>query len=63
MTNNVNISFRLDKKDRDKFGRLYSGCMSLFLRRAIKKALEDKQFFNDVFFQVRESDDSFNIID
>lgn len=47
---NKNISFRLPEDLRDKFQRLYPGCLSLFLRRAIELAIKDKSLFDKIFF-------------
>lgn len=47
------FSFRILKKDRDEFQRLYPYCLSRFVKLCIKKAVSDKQFFNEIYFDVR----------
>lgn len=44
------ITFWLDEKTRREFSRLYNMSMSKFFRNCITLALEDKRFFDDVFF-------------
>ena len=39
-----------DSENLDKFQRLYSGCLTKFVCRAISLAIKDKAFFNTVFF-------------
>lgn len=34
----------------DRFNQMYTGCRAVFLRMAIIRAINDKQFFQDVFF-------------
>lgn len=46
----VQITFYSDSKDRDKFQQLYPHLLTLFLFRAIKRAINDKEFFDSVFF-------------
>lgn len=47
------FSFRINKQDRDDFQRLYPYCLSRFIKLCINKAVKDKQFFNDIYFDVR----------
>lgn len=47
------FSFRISKKDRDEFQRLYPYCLSRFIKLCINKAVTDKQFFNEIYFCVR----------
>lgn len=44
------ITFWLDADVREKFTSLYSTSMSKFFRNCIRLALQDKQFFHDVYF-------------
>lgn len=44
------FSFRILKSDRDDFQRLYPYCLSRFIKLCIKRAVSDKQFFNEIFF-------------
>ena len=39
-----------DSEALDKFQRLYAGCLTKFVCRAICLAIKDKAFFNTVFF-------------
>lgn len=47
---NSSATFGLDKSDRDNFERLYPCCFPIFLRRAVKLACINKDFFNTVFW-------------
>lgn len=44
----INVS--LDSSDYDSFMRFFRGCLSRFIRNAVKLAIKDKDFFNLVFF-------------
>lgn len=44
------FSFRISTEDKNLFQRLYPYCLSRFIKLCIKKAVQDKQFFNDIFF-------------
>lgn len=49
MKKQINVS--IDDRDYYNFMRLYRGCLSRFIRNAIRLALNDKDFFNNVFFK------------
>lgn len=49
--NNVQIHTYVDKDDNDNFQRLYSDCRSRFIKNCIKLAVNDKIFFEYVFFK------------
>ena len=40
----------IDKESYEKFEYLYPELTSIFLNRALKMALQDKKYFEDVFF-------------
>lgn len=44
------FSFRISTEDKNVFQRLYPYCMSRFIKLCIKKAIQDKSFFNSIFF-------------
>ena len=46
-----------DSEILDKFQRLYSGCLTKFVIRAITLAVTNKLFFNSVFFGDDDNDD------
>lgn len=48
MKKQINVS--VDSFDYDSFLRFYRGCLSRFIRNALKLAIKDKDFFNLVFF-------------
>lgn len=49
-TNKVVYHLVCSKKDKETFDRLYPKLLKVFLERAINKAINDKDFFEDVFF-------------
>lgn len=44
------FSFRINKQDKHTFQNLYPYCLSRFIKLCIKKAVNDKQFFNQIYF-------------
>lgn len=44
------VTFWIEEDTRKKFSMVYSTSMSKFFRNCIKLALQDKQFFYDVYF-------------
>lgn len=48
MKKQINVS--VDSVDYNSFLRFYRGCLSRFIRNALKLAIKDKDFFNLVFF-------------
>lgn len=44
------VSFRCDSDLNNLFQKKYPYCLSQFLKRAMKLALNDKKFFDKVFF-------------
>lgn len=55
-SNTTTIS--LDKNVRSNFERLYPECFSMFIRRALSRALNSKDFFDEVFWYREVSDES-----
>lgn len=43
-------SINIDKEIYDRFEYLYPEICSIFLNRSLKLALQDKKYFEDVFF-------------
>ena len=43
-------SINIDKATFDRFDYLYPEVCSIFINRALKLALQDKKYFEDVFF-------------
>ena len=54
------ITFWIEENTRKQFSNLYNSSMSKFFRNCIKLALQDKQFFHDVYFMddFREKNES-----
>lgn len=48
------VHIYIDSDLRDKFQRLYPYCMTPFLIRAVFKAVNDKSFFEEVFYQIEK---------
>lgn len=46
------VHIYLDSGIRDMFQRLYPYCMTRFLINAVQKAVNDKSFFEEVFYQL-----------
>lgn len=44
------VTFWIEENTRKQFSKLYNSSMSKFFRNCIKLALQDKQFFHDVYF-------------
>lgn len=44
------FSFRINKQEKNNFQKLYPYCLSRFLKLCIKKAVNDKKFFNEIYF-------------
>lgn len=45
------IRVYLEKHQKDAFQRMYPFTMSRFVRNAIKKAIQDKVFFQSIYFE------------
>lgn len=39
---------------RKEFKRRFKGCLSRFIRACMERALQDREFFNDLFFDVAD---------
>lgn len=52
MENKRSVSFWIEKTTIDLFQRTYRGCLSRFVVNCIKKALNDKEFFDQIFFNL-----------
>ena len=50
MTSKNKKPVNLDKETVDRFNYLYPNVCSIFLNRALKLALQDKDYFQNVFF-------------
>lgn len=48
--NSCPYSFRISKQDKLTFQKAYPYCMSRFIKKAIKLAIQDKNFFDTVYF-------------
>lgn len=46
-------NFVVEKKDKAAFNSLYPECASRFFRQCTKKAVENRDFFNYVFFGIK----------
>ena len=44
------VTFWIEENTSKKFSKLYNSSMSKFFRNCIALALQDKQFFHDVYF-------------
>lgn len=44
------VTFWIEEKTRKQFSKLYNSSMSKFFRNCIVLALQDKNFFHDVYF-------------
>lgn len=44
------FSFRISTQDKNNFQKLYPYCLSRFIKRCISKAVNDKNFFNQIYF-------------
>lgn len=44
------FSFRINKKDKDTFQRLYPYCLSRFVKLCISRAVADPKFFKEIYF-------------
>lgn len=53
MKNMKQMSTTVPNETFDKFNVMYRGCRAVFLRMAIMRAVDDPQFFQDVFFHAR----------
>lgn len=49
------FSFRINKKDKDTFQRLYPYCLSRFIKLCISIAVRDPEFFKKIYFNLQES--------
>ena len=47
---NTKKSINIDKATYDRFEYIYPEICSIFINRALKLALQDKKYFEDVFF-------------
>lgn len=50
-TNNTTIHVRVDKDVAESFQRLYPHCRNRFIDFAMKLAVNDRRFFDSVFFK------------
>lgn len=48
MKKQINVSIDID--DYNIFMRLYRGCLTRFIQNVVKKAVNDKDFFSNIFF-------------
>lgn len=46
----IPFSFRINKKDKDTFQRLYPYCLSRFVKLCISRAVSDPMFFKQIYF-------------
>lgn len=44
------VTFWIEENTRKRFSKLYNSSMSKFFRNCIELALQDKNFFHDVYF-------------
>lgn len=49
-TGTITVHVNIDRDDVDRFERLYPRCRTRFLRRCMQIALNDKIFFDKIFF-------------
>ena len=47
-------SIRLDTNDSQLFQRLYPYCLSRFVKNCVKMALNDRHFFDKIYFMISE---------
>lgn len=59
------VTFWIEENTRKQFSKLYNSSMSKFFRNCIILALQDKNFFHDVYFMndFREKDNDIKIQD
>lgn len=44
------VTFWIEDNDRKRFSKIYKSSMSKFFRNCVNLALQDKDFFHDVYF-------------
>lgn len=50
------ISFRLDTNLNNNFQKLYPWCLSRFLKNCVIRAVNSKEFFQEIYFNTDQGD-------